>query len=61
MKRMNLLSTLRCFLADEQGPTATEYAIMLALMIVVALGSITSMGQLMTNSIFSSVNACFGS
>lgn len=33
------------FLASEDGPTATEYAVMLALMIVVCLVAITGIGQ----------------
>ncbi len=32
------------FLKDEDGATATEYAVMLALIIVVALGAITALG-----------------
>ncbi len=34
----------RAFLTQEDGPTATEYAVMLALVIVVALGAITALG-----------------
>jgi pilus assembly protein Flp/PilA len=33
------------FLKSEDGPTATEYAVMLALIIVVCLGAITGIGQ----------------
>ncbi len=40
----NVLKSLRSFLASEDGPTATEYAVMLALIIVVALGAITALG-----------------
>ena len=32
------------FLVSEDGPTATEYAVMLALIIVVALGAISVLG-----------------
>lgn len=32
------------FLQSEDGPTATEYAVMLALIIIVALGAITGLG-----------------
>ena len=35
---------LRRFLADEDGPTAVEYAVMLALIIVVCIGAITTLG-----------------
>lgn len=33
------------FLRSEDGPTATEYAVMLALIIIVAIGTITSLGN----------------
>lgn len=32
------------FFASEDGPTAAEYAVMLALIIMVALGAITGIG-----------------
>lgn len=32
------------FLQSEDGPTATEYAVMLALIIMVALGAISGIG-----------------
>ena len=32
------------FLRSEDGPTATEYAVMLALIIIVAIGTITTLG-----------------
>ncbi|OUT58164.1 Flp/Fap pilin component [Stieleria bergensis] len=32
------------FLKEEDGPTAVEYAVMLALIIVVCLGTITQLG-----------------
>lgn len=32
------------FLKSEDGPTATEYAVMLALIIIIALGAITGLG-----------------
>ena len=42
------MTTLRLrawrFLKSEEGPTATEYAVMLALIIMVALGAITGIG-----------------
>lgn len=59
MKRLCL--KLARFLADESGPTATEYAVMLALMIVVCIATVTTMGQNLSGSVFGSVNACFGS
>ena len=33
------------FLQSEDGPTATEYAVMLALIIIVCLAIITQLGQ----------------
>ena len=42
------------FLSREDGPTAVEYAVMLALIIVVCLGAITALGQ-NANSTFTSV------
>ena len=42
------------FLADESGPTAVEYAVMLALIIVVCITAITTLGTT-TNNTFSYV------
>jgi pilus assembly protein Flp/PilA len=42
------------FLKNEDGPTAVEYAVMLALIIVVCLGAITTMGK-NANGVFSNV------
>ena len=39
-----MLSRVRSFLKSEDGPTATEYAVMLALIIVVCVTIITSLG-----------------
>ena len=33
------------FLTNEDGPTAVEYAVMLALIIVVCIGAITTLGN----------------
>lgn len=38
------LRRARDFLRSEEGPTATEYAVMLALIIVLCMGVITSIG-----------------
>ena len=46
----------RAFLASEEGPTATEYAVMLALIIVVALGAITALGT-KVSTVFAGVTA----
>ena len=36
---------IKRFLRDEEGATATEYAVMLVLIIVVAIATITVLGQ----------------
>lgn len=42
---MNLLAKkVQRFLVSEDGPTAVEYAVMLALIIIVCLTAITSLG-----------------
>jgi pilus assembly protein Flp/PilA len=48
------------FLQAEDGPTAVEYAVMLALIIVVCLGAITTLGQ-NANSTFTGVGTAIGS
>ncbi len=40
----NLVSKVQRFLKSEDGPTAVEYAIMLALIVIVCLTAITSIG-----------------
>jgi len=42
------------FVEAEEGPTAVEYAVMLALIIVVCLAAITTLGQ-NANATFSNV------
>jgi len=42
------------FLQDESGPTAVEYAVMLALIIVVCITAITALGT-NANKVFSNV------
>jgi pilus assembly protein Flp/PilA len=48
------LTTLKTFLRDEDGPTAVEYAVMLALIVVVCITAITTLGQ-NANATFSNV------
>jgi pilus assembly protein Flp/PilA len=48
------------FLKREDGPTAVEYAVMLALIIVVCLAAITTLGQ-NANSTFGTVGQKIGS
>ena len=50
-----LTSTVVRFLKCEQGPTAVEYAVMLALIIVVCIGAVTVLGSF-TNSTFASMS-----
>jgi len=40
-----ILHKVRDFLADQSGPTAVEYAMLLALIIMVTLAGITAVGQ----------------
>lgn len=49
-----MLSRVKHFLVSEDGPTATEYAVMLALIIIVALAAITLLGT-RVRGIFTSV------
>ena len=47
------------FLKREDGPTAVEYAVMLALIIVVCIAAITAIGT-NANSTFSKVGSTLG-
>ena len=40
-----LASSVRDFLVSEDGPTAVEYAVMLALIVIVCLTAITAVGN----------------
>jgi pilus assembly protein Flp/PilA len=40
-----MINAVKRFLVSEDGPTAVEYAVMLALIIVVCLAAITFLGQ----------------
>ena len=57
----SIRSSFLRFLKDEDGPTAVEYAVMLALIIVVCLAAISLLGT-NANSTFSNValNAAAG-
>ena len=48
------------FLRSEDGPTAVEYAVMLAFIIVVCIATITTLGS-NTNSSFSATTAALSS
>ena len=51
-KMINIQRKVIAFLNDENGPTAVEYAVMVALIIVVSIAAITSLGT-KVNSTFS--------
>ncbi|HEV8313917.1 MAG TPA: Flp family type IVb pilin [Burkholderiaceae bacterium] len=42
---MTLKQRIRLFVADEQGVTAMEYGLIAALIAVVIIGSVTTVGQ----------------
>jgi len=50
----NFGTMVTSFLREEDGPTAVEYAVMLALIIVVCIGAITTLGT-NANTTFTSV------
>ena len=54
-----LASKVRRFLVSEDGPTAVEYAVMLALIVIVCLTAITSIGS-KASTTFSNVAASIG-
>ena len=45
-----MLKRIGTFLRETDGPTATEYAVMLAFIIVVAVGGISLLGQTLASS-----------
>jgi len=52
-------SALVNFLRDESGPTAVEYAVMLALIVVVCIAAITALGS-NANNTFTTVSNKIG-
>jgi pilus assembly protein Flp/PilA len=54
---MNYLKSIRQFLVSEDGPTAVEYAVMLAMIIVVCIIAIQAVGT-NTSAIFNDPAAC---
>jgi pilus assembly protein Flp/PilA len=48
------MNRIKNFLKSEDGPTATEYAVMLALIIVACIATITSLGGAVSD-VFSGV------
>jgi pilus assembly protein Flp/PilA len=55
----DLRSRVRRFLSSEDGPTAVEYAVMLALIVVVCITVIQSLGTSISGT-FSSVQSSLG-
>ncbi len=55
-----MLSKVRFFLISEDGPTAVEYAVMLALIIATCITSVRSLGAYVTG-MFSTANQTIGS
>ncbi len=54
-----MLGTIGRFIKSEDGPTAVEYAVMLALIIIVCLVAITSIGT-KASTTFSNVASSLG-
>src|SRR5689334_20796049 len=59
-RQMNALAKVRRFLVSEDGPTAVEYAVMLALILVACITIVTSLGT-SASTTFSKVNSSLGS
>lgn len=55
-----LLRRMRHFLSDESGPTAVEYAVMLALIIVVCVSAVQAIANNTRSSFDASSNAISG-
>ena len=41
---MQFWKHIKSFIRDDEGATATEYAVMLALIIIIAIGAISALG-----------------
>ena len=55
----NFANSIVNFLKEEDGPTAVEYAVMLALIVVVCLAGVTTLGT-ETNAKFDEVGKIIG-
>jgi len=53
------INRAKSFLKSEDGPTATEYAVMLALIIVACIGAITALGG-SVSTMFSELSTTLG-
>jgi pilus assembly protein Flp/PilA len=56
---LKISAAVRRFLVSEDGPTAVEYAVMLALIVIVCLTAISSIGS-SANTTFTNVSASLG-
>jgi pilus assembly protein Flp/PilA len=54
-----LLQSVRIFLQREDGPTAVEYAVMLALIITVCFSAVQALGANVKASLTNSNSTCF--
>jgi len=52
------LQKIEQFLREEDGPTAVEYAVMLAFIIIVCISIVTSLGQSVSGA-FNAANGAF--
>jgi pilus assembly protein Flp/PilA len=55
-----VLNKVRRFLTSEDGPTAVEYAVMLALILVACISIVTTLGTTVSGT-FSKVNSTLSS
>lgn len=55
----NAFLSVKRFLTSEDGPTAVEYAVMLALILVACITIVTTLGQSISGT-FSKVNSSMG-
>ena len=56
----NFLNVAKRFLKSEDGPTATEYAVMLSLIIVACILAVTALGTAVSASFASTETAISG-
>jgi pilus assembly protein Flp/PilA len=55
-----IVRSISCFLKSEDGPTAVEYAVMLALILVACINIVSLLGHSVSGT-FSKVNSALGS
>jgi pilus assembly protein Flp/PilA len=57
----SLMTRVQSFLISEDGPTAVEYAVMLALILVACISIVTALGKSISNTFTGVNNALTGS